>query len=203
MKRYSVLFLSILVFTFFGCHRKKPQKSVEQPVAAKPVETNDPYVPFTKDFYAKLKAYGIDVKKVQFFVDQQLVLTRYVDQSRAEVKSGVVKFLNGKYVNEIVIPQYTPCVVDSIDFDGFRVSFESGSNNHFKFINNRYSPDYFIFSGTNWKDGTADVYYDNQIYRVNCGTCSSAADAKLVVKQSDIDKTEKKTKVLQGRRVDN
>lgn len=201
------VFLFILLATgivFTGCgHKETAQKTVtSEPVFTKPVK-DDTFVPFTKELYNRLRGYNIDIKKVQFFVDQQLVLDRFVDQSSAEVTSGVVKFINGRYVNEIIIPKYTPCTVESEDMDGFRVTFESGSANFFKFINNRYSPEFYVFSGTNWKDGTADVIYDKLTYRVNCGSCSSAADARLVVKQSDIDNTEKKTKILKGSRVDN
>lgn len=202
------LFLSLLivisVFAVACRHHKKIQMPIKPVEVAKPVEAVDTntYVPFTKDLYNRLKAYNIDVKKVQFFVDQQMVLNRYIDVNKAELKSGVVKFVNGRYTNEIVIPALTPCVVDSIDYDGFRVSFEKGSYNFFKFVNNKYSPDFFAFSGSNWKEGTAEIYYDKQVYRVSCGSCSSVSEVRLMVKQSDMDKSETKTKTLTGRKVD-
>ncbi|HEX3023984.1 MAG TPA: hypothetical protein VHP12_02140 [Chitinophagaceae bacterium] len=205
MNRLFLSFLIVVSVFAIACrHHKKIQMPIKPVEIVKPVETPDTntYVPFTKDLFNRLKAYNIDVKKVQFFVDQQMILNRYIDVNKAELKSGVVKFVNGRYTNEIVIPALTPCVIDSIDVDGFRVSFEKGSYNVFKFINNKYSPDFFIFSGSNWKDGTAEVYYDRQVYRVSCGTCSSVSEVKLMVKQSDMDKSETKTKVLTGRKVD-
>jgi len=205
MIRQLVLLLSIFsVFAVSCSHHKKIQvavKPVQAPATVEAVDTNT-YVPFTRDLYLKLKQYNIDIKKVQFFIDQQLVLDRYIDINKAEINSGVVKFVNGRNTNEIVIPALTPCVVDSVDADGFRVSFEKGSNNIFKFINNKYSPDFFVFTGSNWKDGTAEIYYDKQPYRVSCVNCSSVAEVKLVVKQSDMDKSEKKTKVIIGRKVE-
>ncbi len=206
MNRLFLSFLIVISVFAVACrHHKKIQMPIKPVEVAKPVEAvvdTNTYVPFTKDLYNRLKAYNIDVKKVQFFVDQQMVLNRYIDVNKAELKSGVVKFVNGRYTNEIVIPALTPCVVDSIDYDGFRVSFEKGSYNFFKFINNKYSPDFFAFSGSNWKEGTAEIYYDKQVYRVSCGSCSSVSDVKLMVKQSDMDKSETKTKTLTGRKVD-
>lgn len=206
MKRLSLLILSVVAIFAVSCsHHKKvqvPVKSVEVPKVVEPAVDTNTYVPFTRDLYNRLKAYNIYIKKVQFFIDQQVVLNRYIDVNKAEIKSGVVKFENGRYTNEIVVPALTPCVVDSVDYDGFRVSFEKGSLNNFKFINNKYSPDFFVFTGTNWKEGTAEVYYDKQIYRASCANCSSISEVKLMVKQSDMDKSEKKTKVLQGRKVD-
>jgi len=103
-----------------------------------------------------------------------------------------------------VIQQHTPCVVDSVDYDGFRVSF-GGSGNWFKFINSRQStyPDNYVCSGTNWKDGSADLLYNKLIYRGSCGTCGSLADVRLEVKQSELDNSMRKTTVLPGRRVGN
>jgi hypothetical protein len=205
MKRSTFfLLLAITVVSVTACHHSK---KVQKPVVTKteaPKEIIDTttYVPFTRDLFNKIKAYNIDVRRVQFFIDQKLVLTRYIDQNKAEVTSGVVKFINGKYINEIVIPANTPCICDSVDIDGLRVSFDR-SGNQFKFINNKYSPDFFIFSGTNWKDGSCDVLFDRAVYRASCGTCNSAADIKLTVRQSDIDNTQKKTKVLPGRKIDN
>jgi hypothetical protein len=206
MKYIRIIFFVVITLSFVACHHKKVQKPVVKVETTPPPPAPEPevYVPFTRELFFKLKSYNIDIRKVQFFVDQQIVLSRYMDQNAASVSAGVVKFLNGKSVNEIVIPQYTPCVVDSIDMDGFRISFEKGSTNIFKFINSRNSPypENYVFAGTNWKEGGADVLYDKQVFRATCGTCNSVAEAKLAIKQSDIDKADKKTKVLQGRKVD-
>lgn len=205
MKRSLVFMSFCLVVLLVACtHHKKIQLPVKAAEPVKEVEAVDTnaYVPFTRDLYNKLRAYNIDIKKVQFFIDQQITLDRYLDVNKAEIKSGILKFVNGRTINEIVIPSLTPCVVDSIDTDGFRVSFEKGSINIFKFINNKFSPDFFVFTGTNWKEGTAEVYYDKQIYRASCANCSSVSEVKLMVKQSDMDKSDKKIKILQGRKVD-
>ena len=199
MKRWSLYILSILVVTISACHRKPIQKPLVFNEPDKPAEVvqEDPPVPFTRDLYNRLRANNIDFRKVQFYVDQQLILSRGLDKNTLSVESGVIKYANGKYVNEIIIPQQTKCKVDSIDADGFRMKFDN-SNNTLKFINNKYSPDFFIFSGTNWKDGGCDVMYDKMIYHVTCGTCSSASDAKLLVRQSDLDNSQKNTKTLPG-----
>ncbi len=204
MKQLFIIGVLFMAFAIVACHHHKEiQTAVKKVESTKEVIDTNTYVPFTRDLFNRLRAYNIDIKKVQFFVDQKVVLTRFIDVNKAEINSGVVKFVNGRYINEIVIPANTPCVCDSIDADGLRVSFERGNTNEFKFINNKYSPDFYIFSGTNWKDGSCDVLYDKIIYRASCGTCNSAADIKLLVRQSDMDNTQKNTKILGGRKVDN
>ncbi|MEI6183969.1 MAG: hypothetical protein WCP65_00470 [Bacteroidota bacterium] len=202
MRRWFYYIIPIVVFTLSACHRKPVQKPLVFNEPEKPVEVVDeqPPVPFTRDLYNKLRASNIDFRKVQFYVDQQLVLTRSLDKNTLTVEQGIIKYANGKNTNEILIPQLTPCKVDSIDADGFRMKFDNSSNT-LKFINNKYSPDFFIFSGANWKDGSCDVVYNKQTYRVSCGTCASASDAKLLVRQSDLDNSQRNTITLPGIKV--
>ena len=96
------------------------------------------------------------------------------------------------------MPTLTPGVIEGIDPDGLRIAFESG-NNTLKFINNKYSPEFFIFSGTNWDNGTAEVPYRGTTYRASCGTCSSVSEARLVVRQKDINAGDTKTSTIGGR----
>src|SRR6185437_15290476 len=55
------------------------------------------YVPFTRDLKQKLEKDNIDLKQVQFYVDQKLILNRNLGDQKLVVSSGVVKMENGKY----------------------------------------------------------------------------------------------------------
>ena len=205
MKNIILYCLIIIgIATISSCHHKVQQATPVRKDTISTVKEPDVYIPFTKELYNILKASNIDVRKVQFYVDQQIVLTRNLTQGKTEVISGVIKFSNGNYVDEVIIQQHTPCIVDSVDYDGLRVSF-GGAANWFKFINSRQStyPDNYVCSGTNWKDGTADLLYNKLVYRGSCGTCGSLADVRLEVKQSDFNNSTRKTTVLPGRRVGN
>ncbi len=156
------------------------------------------YVPFSRELQMKLAAYNVDVKRVQFYIDQKLVLTRALDSAKAEVASGTVRFINGKLINEIVIPAYTPGIIESADLNGVRVSFESG--NSFLFVPAE-GEDKYVVAGNNWDNGTVEVPYDKGIYKASCGASSSVADVRLVVKLTDVNKSDKKTRTLQGRKL--
>ncbi|MBA4196497.1 MAG: hypothetical protein C0459_02980 [Chitinophaga sp.] len=202
----AILILVFTILSISSCHHKvqKAVTAVKKDTVIPYVKEPDVYIPFTRELYNILKANNIDVRKVQFYVDQQIILSRNLVQGKTEVINGIIKFSNGKNIDEVVIQQHTPCVVDSVDYDGFRVSF-GGANNWFKFINSRQStyPENYVCSGTNWKDGTADLLYNKLIYRASCGTCGSLADVRLEVKQSEFDNSMRKTTVLPGRRVSN
>ncbi len=202
MKQIFILFAVIIISLLAGCGG--PKKTA-QPLVSEPkrieIPVKDEYVPFTKDIYNKLLAAKIDLKAVQYFVDQQLVLTRGVSNDQIQVDHGEIKMVNGSQVEEIVIPIYAKGKCELVEGDGMRISFQNGST-PFKFLNSKtYSPDNFIFAGANWKDGSCDVDYKNIRYRVNCGTCSSVADAKLVVKRSFLDNNKINSTTLTGNSV--
>jgi hypothetical protein len=185
------------------------QQTFNQPAPA-PQTTNNPntagadvkLIPFTQELYSKLYQYGLDIKKVQFFIDQKIVLSRVLDSAKASVSSGIIRFQSGRYINEIIIPAQTPCVLENYDSESLDVSFEAG-NNSLKFVTNQPgSIEYYIFSGVNWENGTAEVTYDNNVYRATCLSCSNLTQVRLAVKQADLDKIFKNTRTLQGRKVE-
>ncbi len=207
MKQTSTFFALLLTTLLVSCVSSKkadaPIKFVAPPVAKvetpAPVE-QDSMIPFTRELYNRLRTNNQDIRKLQFFVDQTIILSRGLSQDKLYIDKGTVVNQTGVNENKIELQKLTPGVVEAIDPDGLRVSFESAGNN-LKFINNKYSPEFFIFSGTNWEAGTAEVNYNGTTYRASCGTCNSIAEAKLVVRQKDVMAGDTKTKILIGRTI--
>ncbi|MFX5578787.1 hypothetical protein ABTD84_20240, partial [Acinetobacter baumannii] len=57
-------------------------------------------------------------------------------------------------------------------------------------------------AGNNWDNGTVEVVYDKGIYRASSGSPNiSVADVRLVVKLTDVNKNDKKTRTLPGRKL--
>jgi hypothetical protein len=159
------------------------------------------YVPFTRDLKAKLEKENIDLKEVQFYVDQKLILSRNLGDQKVEVKSGVVKLENGKYINDVIIPPFTPGICDATENDRLKISFEKGNNDLAFGPGSGYTFNDYVLYGTEWKDGTAAVTYDSNKFRARCGTCSDVASATLVIRKKELDKMERKSRVLKGRTV--
>jgi len=165
---------------------------------ATPTIDKSQFVTFSRELQMKLAAFNVDTKRVQFYTDQKLILTRNLDSGKAEVSSGTVKFINGKKINEIVIPAYTPGIIESADLNGIRVSFESGSS--FLFVPAE-GEDKFVISGNNWDNGTVEVPYERSIYKASSGPTGNVADMKLVIKLADVNTSDKKTRTLPGRKI--
>ena len=159
------------------------------------------YVPFTRDLRQKLEKENIDLKQVQFYVDQKLILNRNLGDQKVVVSSGVVKLENGKYINEVIIPTLTPGLCDGIEGDRLMLSFEKGNNTLAFGPGSGYTFNQYVLYGTEWKNGTTLVTYDSNKYRARCGSCSDVASATLVIKKSVLDKMERKSRTLKGRTV--
>jgi hypothetical protein len=158
-------------------------------------------VPFTRDLKLKLEKDNIDLKQVQFYVDQKLVLSRNLGEQKVEVHSGVVKLENGKYINEVIIPAFTPAVCEGTDNDKVMVSFEKGNNKLAFGPGSGYTFNEFVLYGTEWKNGSASVTYNSSKFRASCGSCSDVASVTLLIKKKEVEKLDRKSRTLKGRTV--
>jgi hypothetical protein len=162
----------------------------------------DSFIPFTRELKQRLERDSVDLRLVQFYIDQKVVMTRNLGSEKLIVTSGVVKFNNGQYINEVIVPSYTPGICESAMNEKLMISFEKGNNDLAFGLGSGYSASEYVLYGNEWKNGSAVISFDNNKFRAYCGTCQDLSMAKLVVRKSEIDKIERKTRVLQGRIVD-
>lgn len=195
MKRivvYVVIITSGLSFLLPACSRH---------TAVAKTSRDTFYIPFTKSLKQRVENDHLDIKKIQFFVDQKLVLRRSLGTRKNDIKSGVILFENGEYINEVIIPRNTPGVCVGANGDRLMISFEV-QNNSVEFGPGGYNDGYFTLYAHNWNAGTAEMVYDNKNYKVQCATCGNVGDVKLMVRKSEADKLQKTQRVVEGRKVD-
>jgi hypothetical protein len=159
------------------------------------------YIPFTKNLKQRIENNHLDIKKVQFFVDQKLVLRRSLGTQKNDIKSGVILFENGQYINEVIIPRNTPGVCVGANGDRLMISFEL-QNNSVEFGPGGFNDGYFTLYAHNWSGGAAEMIYDNKNYKVQCATCLNVGDVKLMVRKSEAEKLQRTQRVVEGRKVD-
>ena len=184
----SILPLASLVFLFSCSSSRKASRAN--------------LVPFTKDLRQRLEKENIDLKQVQFYIDQKLILARNLGDQKTVVNSGVVKLENGKFINEVIVPAFTPGVCESTENDRLLISFEKGNNNIAFGPGSGYTFNQFVHYGTEWRDGTAAVTFDSNKFRARCGTCADVASVTLFVRKNVVDKFDRKSRTLKGRVVD-
>jgi hypothetical protein len=164
--------------------------------------SRDNFVPFTKDLRQKLDRDNIDLKQIQFYVDQKVILSRNLGDQKVEVSSGVVKLENGKFINEVIVPAFTPGVCENTENDKLMISFEKGNNDLAFGPGSGYTFNQYVLYGTEWRNGTAAVTFDSNKFRARCGTCPDVASVTLVVRKNELDKIERKTRTLKGRTIE-
>ena len=185
---FNVVVLSCSMLFLFSCSSSKKV-------------SRDNLVPFTRELKQRLERDNVDIKLVQFYIDQKVIMSRNLGSEKIEVTSGVVKFNNGEYVNEVIVPSFTPGVCESNMNEKLMISFEKGNNDLAFGLGSNYSANEYVLYGNDWKNGSAIISFDNNKFRARCATCQDLAMVRLMVRKSEIDKVEHKTRVLQGRTV--
>ena len=158
------------------------------------------FVPFTKDLQDRIISSNLDIKKVQFFIDQRLILRRSLGSQKSDIKGGQILFENGLYIHEIIIPRYTPGICEGVDGDRIAISFEL-KNNDIKFGPHGDNQQSFTLSARNWNNGAGELTYDNATYTVKCATCPNVAVTTLLVRKSEAHRLQKTQRIVRGRRV--
>ena len=212
MYRLTASLLIVCLLVLSGCTGRKSASSkayIKEHTAQSDPKENNAYTPpstvdktqytnYTRDLQMKLQAFAIDYKKVQIYLDQKLILVKNLDSTKAEVASGVIRFINSSVVDEITINAYTPGIIDAIDPEGIWIKFETGNRLRFVPQAGPDAEDVFVIAGNNWDEGTCEVFYANKTYRASCFKCPSIASVHPVVKLAEINGQKKNPKTLPG-----
>ena len=193
MKNILWILVVVVFISSVACNRKAHGAASANDTA---------FVPFTKSLKDLVDRNNLDIKKLQFFVDQKLIMRRSLGKQKVDIKSGVIVFENGEYMQEIIIPAFTPGVCEHSTGNQLQISFETSSNNmSFAAMGDNT---YFRLLGHNWDQryGTTEIVYDNQNYKVQCASCTNAGDAKLVVRKNQMDKLQNSKRIVEGRKVE-
>lgn len=161
------------------------------------------FIPFSKNMKYRLDQDRADLRKIQFYIDQTIVLRNTASAGGGAIKNGTVMYDNSQQVTEFTIPAYTPGVCERVKGDSLYISFDAPQNS-FVFAA-LYENEHFMLQGTNWYNGVTDVKYDNKIFKAQCEKCGSAGEAKLVIRRSQAGSGIKPVptggKVLAGRKL--
>ena len=176
----SIFFLGVLLFTMNAC---SPRLS-----------------PFTQRLYNDNNWTESELKRIQFYVSQDIVLHREASSGRSTIESGEIKMINGKKVEEVVVRKGTPGVIVFLPKKNrFAVSFESnGDDRYLMFGPNPKAGNRYVLLASDWKRRRGKVTYDGK----SDYTPSESAYAALMVDLKKIRKVSVKSRTAKGRKVD-
>ncbi len=153
----------------------------------------------TEDLYDENRWSDDELKKIQFYVSQDIVLRREASQGESTIESGRIKVINGKKVEEIVIRKGTQGVfLFRPSEDRFAVSFESGGEDRYlMFGPNPKARGRYVLLASDWKRNRGLVSYDDTKYY----TPTSSAYAALMVDMKKIRRIALRSRTAKGRTV--
>jgi uncharacterized protein (UPF0218 family) len=150
---------------------------------------------FTQEMRKNLLKNNLDIKDVQFYTSKKIVLKRNLTYKETKLARGKIKYQNGQYFEEIIIPKNTPGVLEKDTAKMLDVAFEKGRNRALKFVLNKN--DHYQLSALVWSDGYGRVSYDTLVYYVE----PRSSKAVLKVKKHYTYVFNKKIRKVKGRLV--
>ncbi len=139
-----------------------------------------------------------ELKRIQFYLSEDLVLTREFRQGNTEIRNGQVKMLDGRQVEQMVFKRNTPGVfVFSPKTQRMAVSFEADDENFLVFGPNPKAGNRYTLLASDWNRRAGKVTYAGKTWRVN----ASDAYASLMIPLKRLRDNEVRGKVARGRKL--
>jgi acid phosphatase class B len=157
------------------------------------------YVPFTNKLKTDNNWNESELKQIQFYLSNTITLHRQLGNSETKIESGIIKTVDGKKVEEVIIKKGTPGVVSNlVDKTKMTVSFEIDDNHFLTFgsYQNRAGR-YYLMLKDYKKDRWSKVTYVQKEFFIS----PESLQAFLQVDMKRIKKEERNQRVAGGRKL--
>lgn len=118
----------------------------------------------------QIEAKNLDFKKLQYYVDSDIELTREVKSDTAKITSGKLLFSNGKYINQIILKANTKGICKHIYPNRLAIAFEDGEDKFLNFgVSSLTSFDgaiYQLLPSNMISENTNKVFYEGNEYTI-------------------------------------
>lgn len=156
--------------------------------------------PFTQRLYDTYRWNESDLRQIQFYLSEDIVLRRQYSGGSSEIIAGEIKVVEGREVEEVFIPRGTPGIfLFSPKSNRFAISFEDrGDDRYLMFGPNPRAGDRYVLLASSWDRQLGTVTYDGRKFDVD----SRSAFAALMVDLKKVRRVSTQSRVVKGRRVD-
>ncbi|WP_233752626.1 hypothetical protein [Flavilitoribacter nigricans] len=154
---------------------------------------------FTQRMYDEYDWTESELKRIQFYVSDDIVLRRQLTGGKSEIISGEIKVIDGREVEEVVIRRKTPGVLLFLPKENrFAVSFEAdGDDRYLVFGPNPKAGSRYALLASEWRRRSGTVTYEGRKFQVD----ASSAFASLMVDLKKIRKISVSSRTARGRKV--
>lgn len=140
------------------------------------------------------------LSKIQFYLSEDLVLTREATRGKTDITQGRVRVENGRDVEEVVFKRGTPGVVlFSPNEKNLAIGFDPRDDSKFLvFGPNPKQQGKYTLLAKDWQRYSGKVTYDDKVWNVSAAN----ADVNLLLDMRRRGSTQYDTKRPSGRRID-
>ncbi len=155
--------------------------------------------PFTEHLYEQNRWTQEDLKRIQFYVSNDIVLRRDFASTDSRIEGGTIRIIGGKQVEEVVIKSGTPGVfLFSPKTERFAISFEEGGDERYlMFGPNPRVNGRFALLASDWDRREGTVTYEGRRFKVD----TDSAYSSLMVDLKRSNSIAKKSRTASGRKV--
>jgi len=155
--------------------------------------------PFTQELYEQNEWTEDELRQIQFYLSEDVVLKREIGKDTTKIQSGEIEILNEKEYEEIKIQKGTPGVyLFSPEDNAFAISFESeGEERYLVFGPNPRANNRFTILAKKWSRETGIVKYDGKEYIIEF----TDAFASLLVDLKRASKNDTESRKANGRKI--
>ncbi len=154
--------------------------------------------PFTETLKTTNKWSESELKKIQFYLSEDVKIRRQISDASTEIIRGEIKMENGKQIEEIIIPKGTPGILTSMEGgQKLAIAFENGNEHFLIFGPNEKQQGRYTLRASEWKNQMGKVKYGGKTYVTSTGD----GYACLMVDLKKITDVNVKSRVAKGRTV--
>jgi len=154
--------------------------------------------PFTENLRTTNRWSEEDLKKIQFYLSEDVKIRRQISDASTEIIRGEIKMENGKQIEEIIIPKGTPGVLTTMGSgDKLAIAFENGNERFLMFGPNERQDGRYTLRASEWKNKMGKVKYGGKTYVTGSGD----GYACLMVDLKKITDINVKSRVAKGRTI--
>jgi len=155
--------------------------------------------PFTQSLYEDNNWTEDELRQIQFYLSDNIVLYRELNEGKSEIIEGEIKIVDGEKRDQITFKSGTPGVfMFSPKTNRFAVSFEDGGDDRFlMFGPNPKASNRYVLMASDWNKRRGVVTYAGQKWIVDAHNAFSA----LLVDMKRLHNVDVNTRVASGRKV--
>lgn len=155
---------------------------------------------FTSDTRTKFEDWNLSLQKLQYYIDNDIVLSREISKDTARIFMGTAIFQDGKYYQNIKLKASTRGICTAVFPDRLHISFEPTDNKYLVFAlpNNSLGSDH-TYQLINEDNATPEgiIKYDGNLYKLFV----NKNWPKLMISKKLITKERYDGRIMKGRKV--